>query len=547
MAKKIVLNEEARVKIKKGIDTLADAVKITLGPKGRLVAIGKSYGSPQVTKDGVTVAKEIEVSDALENVGAQLIKEAAVKTADLAGDGTTTATILAQAIINEGSKHVVVGVNPMLLKEGLEGAANNVIEKLKKQSKPISSKEEITQVATISANNDPEIGKLIAETMNKVGKDGVVTVEESKTMNNEIEYVEGMNFDRGYVSPYFVTDVERQEAVLENPYILIVDAKINAIKDLLPIVEKLVQSGKRDLLIIAEDIEGEALATLIVNKLKGVINVAAIKAPGFGDRKKAMLEDIAILTGGNVISEEVGRKIESTEIEDLGRCRKVVITKDDTTIIDGAGKKSEIEDRVSNIKKQIADATSDYDKEKLQERVAKLSGGVAVLKVGAATEVELKEKKDRIEDALAATRAAVEEGIVAGGGLALYNASRDLDKDIDFKSTDKNLGVSILKKALSYPIKQIVSNAGADWEIISKELSDKKGYDAYTGGHINMVEAGIIDPVKVTRLAVSHAVSIASMYLTIDAVVVDVPEKDSKSPEMGGGYPGGMGGMDGMM
>ncbi len=550
MAKKIVLNEEARVKIKKGIDTLADAVKITLGPKGRLVAIGKSYGSPQVTKDGVTVAKEIEVSDPLENVGAQLIKEAAVKTADLAGDGTTTATILAQAIINEGSKHVVVGVNPMLLKEGLEKAANNVIKKLQSSAKSISSKEEIEQVATISANNDPEIGKLIAETMDKVGKDGVVTVEESKTMTNEIEYVEGMNFDRGYVSPYFVTDVERQEAILENPYILIVDAKINAIKDLLPIVEKLVQQGKRDLLIIAEEVEGEALATLIVNKLKGVINVAAIKAPGFGDRKKAMLEDIAILTGGTVISEEVGRKIESTEIEDLGKCRKVVITKDDTTIIDGAGKKSEIEDRVSNIKKQIADATSDYDKEKLQERVAKLSGGVAVLKVGAATEVELKEKKDRIEDALAATRAAVEEGIVAGGGLALFNAAKSLDdgKDgIDFKNREKDLGVQILKKALSYPIKQIVSNAGADWEVVSKDLSEEKGYDAYTGNHVNMIKGGIIDPVKVTRLAVYHAVSIASMYLTIDAVVVDVPEKDSKSSDMSGGYPGGMGGMDGMM
>lgn len=547
MAKKIVLNEEARVKIKKGIDTLADVVKITLGPKGRLVAIGKSYGSPQVTKDGVTVAKEIEVSDPLENVGAQLIKEAAVKTADLAGDGTTTATILAQAIINEGSKHVVVGVNPMLVKEGLENAANNVIKKLQSSAKSISSKEEIEQVATISANNDPEIGKLIAETMDQVGKDGVVTVEESKTMTNEIEYVEGMNFDRGYVSPYFVTDVERQEAILENPYILIVDAKINAIKDLLPIVEKLVQQGKRDLLIIAEEVEGEALATLIVNKLKGVINVAAIKAPGFGDRKKAMLEDIAILTGGNVISEEVGRKIESTEIEDLGKCRKVVITKDDTTIIDGAGKKSEIEDRVSNIKKQIADATSDYDKEKLQERVAKLSGGVAVLKVGAATEVELKEKKDRIEDALAATRAAVEEGIIAGGGLALFNAANGLDDalegGIEFKNREKDLGVQILKKALSYPIKQIVINAGADWEFVSKYLSEEKGYDAYTGNHVNMIKVGIIDPVKVTRLAVYHAVSIASMYLTIEAVVVDIPEKDSKSSDMSGGYPGGMDGM----
>ena len=548
MAKKIVLNEEARVKIKKGIDILADAVKITLGPKGRLVAIGKSYGSPQVTKDGVTVAKEIEVADPLENVGVQLIKEAAVKTADLAGDGTTTATILAQAIINEGSKNVVAGANPMSLKRGIEAGVRLVIEELKKESKKISSKKEIVQVATISANNDKEIGNLIAETMDKVGKDGVVTVEESKTMESEIEYVEGMNFERGYISPYFVTDPERLEAVLENPSILIVEEKLSAIKDLLPIVEKLLQSGQKNLLILSEELEGEALATLIFNKLKGLLNVAAVKAPGFGDRKKSMLEDIAILTGGNVISEELGRKIESAELTDLGKCRKVVITKDNTTIIDGAGSKSDIDDRVLNIKKQIDDATSDYDKEKLQERVAKLSGGVAVLKVGAATEIELKEKKDRIEDALAATRAAVEEGIVAGGGLALFNASESLDDatkgGIEFNDRDKDLGVLILKKALSYPIKQIVYNAGADWDVVSKGITGEKGYDAYTGQHINMVKAGIIDPVKVTRLAVLHAVSIASMYLTIDAVVVDIPEKEgSKTPDGPGGYPGGMDGM----
>ncbi len=544
MAKKVVLNEEARAKIKVGIDILADSVKITLGPKGRLVAIGKSYGSPQVTKDGVTVAKEIDLEDPIENVGASLIKEAAVKTADLAGDGTTTATILAQAIITEGVKNVVAGANPMSLRRGIEKGVEKIVEDLRKQSKKISSTEEITQVATISANNDKEIGRLIGETMEKVGKDGVITVDESRTMNNEIEFVEGMNFDRGYVSPYFVTDTERQEAILEDPYILIADVKISAIKDLLPIVEKLVQSGKKELLIICEDLEGEALATLIVNKLRGIINVVAIKAPGFGDRKKAMLEDIAILTKGNVISEEIGRKLENTEVEDLGKARKVVITKDDTTIIDGAGSKADISARVDSLKKQLEETTSDYDKEKLQERIAKLTGGVAVLKVGAATEVELKEKKDRIEDALAATRAAVEEGIVAGGGLALFNASKVLDS-IKLSDEDEMVGVSILKKALSYPLKQIASNGGKEGEVVIEKVGGKIGYNAYTDEYVDMIEQGIIDPVKVARLAIENSSSVAVMYLTIDAVIVDIPDPESKGGA--GGGMGDMGGMGGMM
>ncbi len=553
MAKKVVLNEEARAKIKVGIDTLADSVKITLGPKGRLVAIGKSYGSPHVTKDGVSVAKEIELEDPIENVGASLIKEAAVKTADLAGDGTTTATILAQAIINEGVKNVAAGTNPMSIKRGIDRAVEIVVENLKKQAKQISSLEEKVQVATVSANNDSEIGKLIGETMEKVGEDGVITVEDSRTIENAIEHVEGMNFDRGYVSPYFVTDSERQESVLEDPYILITDIKISAIKDLLPIIEKLVQSGKKDLLIITEDLEGEALATLIVNKLRGIINVAAVKAPGFGDRKKAMLEDIAILTGGKLISEEIGLKLDTTEIEDLGRCKKVVITKDDTTIIDGAGKKADIENRVESLRKQIDDTTSDYDKEKLQERVAKFVGGVAVLKVGAATEVELKEKKDRIEDALSATRAAVKEGIVAGGGVALVNAKIYLNsaegkaklKDL---SIEEMVGVDIVKRALEYPAIQIIDNAGSPdvsgQAIVRSSVGNGKGYNVFTGeDQLDMIKAGIIDPVKVTRLAIENAASVASMYLTIDAVIVDIPQPESPaSPDMGG-----MGGMGGMM
>ncbi len=553
MAKKVILNEEARAKIKVGIDTLADSVKITLGPKGRLVAIGKSYGSPHVTKDGVSVAKEIELEDPIENVGASLIKEAAVKTADLAGDGTTTATILAQAIINEGVKNVAAGTNPMSIKRGIDRAVEIVVENLKKQAKQISSLEEKVQVATVSANNDSEIGKLIGETMEKVGEDGVITVEDSRTIENAIEHVEGMNFDRGYVSPYFVTDSERQESVLEDPYILITDIKISAIKDLLPIIEKLVQSGKKDLLIITEDLEGEALATLIVNKLRGIINVAAVKAPGFGDRKKAMLEDIAILTGGKLISEEIGLKLDTTEIEDLGRCKKVVITKDDTTIIDGAGKKADIENRVESLRKQIDDTTSDYDKEKLQERVAKFVGGVAVLKVGAATEVELKEKKDRIEDALSATRAAVKEGIVAGGGVALVNAKIYLNsaegkaklKDL---SIEEMVGVDIVKRALEYPAIQIIDNAGSPdvsgQAIVRSSVGNGKGYNVFTGeDQLDMIKAGIIDPVKVTRLAIENAASVASMYLTIDAVIVDIPQPESPaSPDMGG-----MGGMGGMM
>ncbi|MHB8443038.1 MAG: chaperonin GroEL [Patescibacteria group bacterium] len=543
MAKKVILNEEARIAMKRGIDILADSVKITLGPKGRLVAIGKSYGSPQVTKDGVTVAKEIELEDATENAGAALIKEAAVKTADLAGDGTTTATILAQAIINEGTKNVVAGANPMSLKRGIEKGVQKVVEDLKKQAKAISNtKEGYSQVATISANNDKEIGDLIADAMVKVGKDGVITVEDSQTMSNDIELVEGMNFDRGYISPYFITDTERQEVVLENPYILIADLKVSAIKDLLPIIEKTVQSGKKEMLLIVEDLDGEALATLVVNKLRGVFNIAAVKAPGFGDRKKEMLEDIAVLTGGNVISEELGRKLENCEIEDLGKARRVTIKKDDTTIIDGAGSKTELQARVDMIKKQYAEATSDYDKEKLQERVAKLQGGVAVLKVGAATEIELKEKKDRIEDALAATRAAVEEGVVAGGGLAFINARISLNNFVKSMEGEEKVGAEIVRRALEYPTKQIAENAGFSGDVVANECGGSKGFNAYKGEYEDdMIKAGIIDPVKVSRLAVENAASVAGMYLTINAVVVDLPEKEDKAP-MGGGMDG-MGGM----
>ena len=545
MAKKVILNDEARSKIKEGIDILSDAVKVTLGPKGRLVALSKSYGSPQVTKDGVTVAKEIELEDSIQNVGASLIKEAAVKTADLAGDGTTTATLLAQAIINEGVKNVAAGSNPMFIKRGIDKAVSFSVENLKKQSKKISEKDEISQVATISANNDKTIGDLIAQTMERVGKDGVITIDESKTMENEIEYVEGMNFDRGYISPYFVTDMERQETIIENPEILITDIKISSIKDLLPLIEKLVGVGKKDILIITEDLDGEALATLIVNKLRGIINVAAVKAPGFGDRKKAMLEDIAILTGGKLISEEIGMKLESVELEDLGQCKKVIITKDDTTIIGGAGDKKEIQGRVASLKSQIESATSDYDKEKLQERIAKLSGGVAVLKVGAATEVELKEKKDRIEDALAATRAAIEEGVVAGGGLAFINARIALGTFVKELSGDEKIGAEIVRKALEYPTKQIAENAGFSGDVVANDCGGKKGFNAYNGIYEeDMIKTGIIDPVKVSRLALENAASVAGMYLTIDAVVVDVPEKDISSPQS---PMGGMGGMDGMM
>ena len=542
MAKQVILNSEARSKIKEGIDILSDAVKVTLGPKGRLVALSKSYGSPQVTKDGVTVAKEIELEDPIQNVGASLVKEAAVKTADLAGDGTTTATLLAQAIITEGAKNVVAGSNPMFIKRGIDKAVTAAVESLKGQSKKISGVDEISQVATISANNDKQIGDLIAKTMDKVGKDGVITVDESKTMENEIEYVEGMNFDRGYISPYFVTDAERQETIIENPEILITDIKVSSIKDLLPLIEKLVNVGKKDILFIVEDLDGEALATLIVNKLRGIINVAAIKAPGFGDRKKAMLEDIAVLTGGKLVSEELGMKLDGVELDDLGKCRKVIITKDDTTIIDGGGDKKEIEGRVASLRKQMDSATSDYDKEKIQERIAKLSGGVAVLKVGAATEVELKEKKDRIEDALAATRAAIEEGVVPGGGLAFINARIDLNNFVKSLDGEERIGAEIVRKALEYPTKQIAENAGQSGDVVVSNCGGSKGFDAYKGEYNNdMVKAGIIDPVKVSRLALENAASIATMYLTINAVVVDIPEKEDKMPQAP------MGGMDGMM
>ena len=539
MAKQIIYNEEARKKLKIGVDALANAVKVTLGPKGRNVALGESFGAPSITKDGVTVAKKIELEDPIENMGVQLVKEAATKTADLAGDGTTTATVLAQAIVTDGMKNVAAGANPMDLRRGIEKAVESVVEQLKKSSKKITTLEEKAQVATISANNDKEIGDLLAETMDKVGQNGVITVEESKTLSNEVDYVDGMNFDKGYISAYFVTDPDRMEATLEDVHVLITDKKISSVKELVPVIEKLVQIGKKEIVIIADDVDGEALATLILNKLRGILNVVAVKAPGFGDRRDAMLEDIAVLTGGKVITEKLGRKLENTEVADLGRARKVVIKKDDTTIIDGAGVKAEIKSRVESIKKQIESTTSDYDKEKLQERIAKLAGGVAVIKVGAATEVELKEKKDRIEDALAATKAAVEEGIVAGGGVAYIDAGSALDS-LKLEG-DQATGVQILKKALKAPAMQIAENAGRDGAVVVEKFSKGKGYDASKDKYVDMIASGIIDPVKVARLAVENAASVGIMFLTTEAVVADLPKKDDKMPAAPGGYGDGMG------
>ncbi len=540
-AKELLFNTEARTKLKRGIDALAEAVKVTLGPKGRNVVIDKKFGSPTVTKDGVTVAKEIELSDPIENMGAQMVKEVATKTSDLAGDGTTTATVLAQAIFREGLKNVTAGANPMELKRGIDRAVEAVVEQLKSISAPSAGKKEIAQVGTISANNDKEIGNLIAEAMEKVGKDGVITVEEAKGLETTLETVEGMQFDRGYLSPYFVTDPEKMEAVLDDPYILIHDKKISAMKELLPLLEKTAQSGK-PLLIIAEDVEGEALATLVVNKLRGTLKVAAVKAPGFGDRRKEMLRDIAVLTGGQVISEELGFKLENATLNDLGRAKRVVVDKDNTTIVDGRGKSDAIQGRIAEIRGAIEKSTSDYDREKLQERLAKLSGGVAVINVGAATETEMKEKKARVEDALHATRAAVEEGIVPGGGVALVRAQGALDK---VKGTDdERIGVEIVRRALEEPIRMIAQNAGAEGSIVVarvKESKDKNfGYNAANDTYEDLVKAGVIDPTKVTRTALQNAASIAGLLLTTECVVVEKKE-DKPAPAAPPG--GGMGGM----
>jgi chaperonin GroEL len=542
MAKQLIFQEEARAKLKKGVDMVAAAVSTTLGPKGRNVALDKKYGAPTVTHDGVTVAKEIELQDPYENMGAQLLKEAATKTNDIAGDGTTTATVLAQVIVHEGLKNVAAGANPMLIKRGIDAGVDAVVTALKNVAVEVKNHDQISQVATISAQ-DKEIGNLIAQVMDKVGKDGVITVEESKSLHFETEYVEGMEFDRGYLSPYFITSPEAMQSEIKDAYILIYDKKISAAQDIIPLLEKLVQRGKRDLVIIAEDVDGEALATLVLNKLRGMLNVLAVKAPGFGDRRKAMLEDIAILTGGTVITEELGRKLETTTIDDLGRAGRVVSTKDDTTIIDGAGTDKAIKARVETIKAEIENSTSDYDKEKLNERMAKLAGGVAVIRVGAATETELKEKKHRVEDALSATRAAVEEGIVPGGGVALLHSIRSLE-NVKMAHDDEQVGVNILKRALEEPMRRIVGNAGVDGSVVIQEVrrlgKDKKyiGYDVISGEYVDMIKAGIIDPLKVTKGALQNAASIASMILTTEALITDIPEKE-KAPAM---PPGGMGG-----
>ena len=547
MAKLIAYDEEARTHLKAGIDALADAVSTTLGPKGRNVALDKKYGAPTVTHDGVTVARDIELDDPFENMGAQLLKEAATKTEDVAGDGTTTATVLAQAIVTEGLKNVAAGANPMQMKVGIDAAESALSEAITKASVPVAGHDEIAQVAAISAA-DQEIGDLIADVFDKTGKDGVITVEESKTMAFETEYVEGMQFDRGYTSPYFVTDMTRMEAVLDDPYILITDKKISAIADMVPALEKkVIATGKKDLLIVAEDVDGEALATLVVNKLRGIVNVLAVKAPGFGDRRKEMLRDLATVSGGNVISEEVGRKLESVELEDLGTARRVVSNKDDTTIVEGRGDSAAIEGRMAQIKAQIEETTSDYDREKLQERLAKMAGGVAIIKVGAGTEVELKEKKHRVEDALSATRSALEEGLVPGGGVALLNAQSALD-GISLEG-DAQTGVNIIRNALEAPVKKLAENAGYDGSVVLENIrraqaekkSDKVGLNVLTGEYVDMVADGIVDPAKVTRSAVENASSIAAMVLTTEAMITDRPEPEPA----GAGMPPG-GGMDGM-
>ncbi|MGH9900108.1 MAG: chaperonin GroEL [Pyrinomonadaceae bacterium] len=544
MAKQVVHGEESRAAILRGVNQLADAVKITLGPKGRNVVLDKKFGSPTITKDGVTVAKEIELKDALENMGAQMVREVASKTSDVAGDGTTTATVLAQSIFKEGVRNVAAGANPMALKRGIEKAVERSIAEIKKLKKEVKG-DAIAQVGTISANGDKTIGNLIAEAMSKVGKDGVITVEESRTMQTELEVVEGMQFDRGYLSPYFVTDPDRMEVVLENALILINEKKISAMKDLLPLLEQVAKLGK-PLLIIAEDIEGEALATLVVNKLRGMLNVAAVKAPGFGDRRKAMLDDIAVLTGGKAISEDLGIKLENVKVEDLGRAKKIVIDKDNTTIVEGAGKQSDIEGRVKTIRAQVEETTSDYDREKLQERLAKLVGGVAVIKVGAATETELKEKKARVEDAMHATRAAVEEGIVPGGGVALIRAAKALEK---FQANpdgtgdeDEQVGVNIVRRALEEPLRQIAHNAGKEGAVIVEKVKSGKdgyGFNAATEVFEDLTAAGVIDPAKVTRTALQNAASIAGLLLTTEAVVSELPEDEKPAAPGGGGMGGG--------
>ena len=541
MAKKIMFGTDARQKILVGVDALANTVKVTLGPRGRNVAFQRSFGAPVITKDGVSVAKEIELEDKIENIGAQAVREVASKTADVAGDGTTTATVLAQAIFREGNKFVTAGANPMELKRGIEKSVEVVVKELASRARKISSKKEIEQVATISANSDAQIGQQIADAMEKVGRDGVITVEEAKGMENELVVVEGMQFDRGYLSPYFVTNPEKMESVLAEPYLLIVEKKISSMKSLLPVLEQIAKSG-RPLLIIAEDVEGEALATLVVNKLRGTLNVVAVKAPGFGDRRKAMLEDIAILTAGRLVADELGIKIENVTLNDLGHAKKVVITKDDCTIIQGAGKESDIQGRIAQLKAQVQATTSDYDKEKLQERLAKLSGGVAVIKVGAATETEMKEKKDRIEDALHATRAAVEEGIVPGGGVALLRTQSIVEALM--LTGDEKLGAQIIIRALEEPLRIISSNAGFEGSVVVNQVRASKGdmgFDAKSGELVNMMEVGIVDPTKVVRSALQHAASIAGLLLTTEAVIADLPEEKKDLP-----HPGGHGGMGGM-
>ncbi|ECP6366921.1 TPA: chaperonin GroEL [Campylobacter coli] len=545
MAKEIIFSDEARNKLYEGVKKLNDAVKVTMGPRGRNVLIQKSFGAPTITKDGVSVAKEVELKDSLENMGASLVREVASKTADQAGDGTTTATVLAHAIFKEGLRNITAGANPIEVKRGMDKACEAIVAELKKLSREVKDKKEIAQVATISANSDEKIGNLIANAMEKVGKDGVITVEEAKSINDELNVVEGMQFDRGYLSPYFITNAEKMTVELSNPYILLFDKKIANLKDLLPVLEQIQKTGK-PLLIIAEDIEGEALATLVVNKLRGVLNISAVKAPGFGDRRKAMLEDIAILTGGEVISEELGRTLESATIQDLGQASSVIIDKDNTTIVNGAGEKANIDARVNQIKAQIAETSSDYDREKLQERLAKLSGGVAVIKVGAATETEMKEKKDRVDDALSATKAAVEEGIVIGGGAALIKAKAKINLDL---KGDEAIGAAIVERALRAPLRQIAENAGFDAGVVVNSVENAKdentGFDAAKGEYVNMLESGIIDPVKVERVALLNAVSVASMLLTTEATISEIKEDKPAMPDMSG--MGGMGGMGGMM
>ena len=535
-AKDLIFDAEARRQLKSGIDALANAVKVTLGPRGRNVAIDKKWGAPTVTHDGVTVAKEIELENHFQNMGAQMLKQAATKTNDVAGDGTTTATVLAQSIVTEGLRNLAAGANPMLMKRGIDAATQAVVAEIKKLSTPLKGHADIEHIAAVSAN-DPEIGRLLAEAMDKVGRDGVITVEEGKSLKLEVEYTEGMQFDRGYISPYFITDSARMEAAIDEPYILITDKKISAITDIVPVLEKLVQTGRKELIIISEDVDGEALATLVVNKLRGILNVLAVKAPGFGDRRKDMLRDIATLTGGTVITEELGKKLDQTTLAELGQARRVVSTKDDTTIIEGRGKASEIKGRIAQIKVQIEETTSDYDKEKLQERLAKLSGGVAVIKVGAATEVELKEKKARVEDALHATRAAVEEGIIPGGGVTLLRSAPAIEK-LKLEG-DERLGADILKRALEEPLRQLVRNAGLEGSVVVEHMSHEKrtnwGFDVMSEDYVDLVKAGIIDPAKVTRTALENAASVAAMILTTEALVSDMPEKKSAAPAMPGG------------